>query len=230
MLGQSKAKNEQLCNVTEYRCYRNFSQEDFISMLQNLPFDAILNDHNLNHAWQSWHDLYMKAVNEHAPLKRKRMRSKLCPWINGDLIEAMNKRDWYHKMATKPNNPERTEFWAKYKSLRNEISSLIRNAKNDYISTLLQENGGTPNAMWKTLKLISSTKKESLTKLEVDGEDVTDSQEIAQHFNDYFVNSVNTMFNPLNFDICGNNSETSTSERDNDENLINDNESNISTL
>ena len=229
VLGQSKAKNEQLCNVTEYRCYRNFSQEDFISMLQNLPFDAILNDHNLNHAWQSWHDLYMKAVNEHAPLKRKRMRSKLCPWINGDLIEAMNKRDWYHKMATKPNNPERTEFWAKYKSLRNEISSLIRNAKNDYISTLLQENGGTPNAMWKTLKLISSTKKESLTKLEVDGEDVTDSQEIAQHFNDYFVNSVNTMFNPLNFDICGNNSETSTSERDNDENLINDNESNIST-
>ena len=49
---------------------------------------------------------------------------------------------------------------------------------------------------------------------------------MAEHFNDYFVNSVNTMFNPLNFDICGNNSETSTSER---ENLINDNESNIST-
>ena len=101
-------------------------------MLQNLPFDAILNYHNLNHAWQYWHDLYMKAVNEHAPLKRKRMRSKLCPWINGDLIEAMNKRDWYHKMATKPNNPESTEFWAKYKSLRNEISSLIRNAKHYY--------------------------------------------------------------------------------------------------
>ena len=99
---------------------------------------------------------------------------------------------------------------------------MIRNAKNNYISTLLHENGGTPNAMWKTLKLISSTRKESLTKLEVDGEDVTDSQEIAQHFNDYFVNSVHTMFNPLNFDICGNNFETSTSERDNDENLIND--------
>ena len=81
--------------------------------------------------------------------------------------------------------------------------------------------------MWKTLKLISSTRKESLTKLEVDGEDVTDSQEIAQHFNDYFVNSVNTMVNPPNFDICGNNSETSTSERNNDENLINDNEGNI---
>ena len=72
MLGHSKAKNEQLCNVTEYRCYRNFSQEDFIAMLQNLPFDAILNDNNLNLAWQSWHDLYMKAVKEHGPLKRKR--------------------------------------------------------------------------------------------------------------------------------------------------------------
>ena len=37
------------------------------------------------------------------------------------------------------------------------------------------------------------------------------------------------MFNPLNFDTGGNNSETSTSERDNDENLINDNEGNNST-
>ena len=40
-------------------------------MLQNLPFDAILNDNNLNHAGQSWHDLYMKAVYKHAPIEEE---------------------------------------------------------------------------------------------------------------------------------------------------------------
>ena len=84
----------------------------------------------------------------------------------------MNKRDWYHKKATKPNNPESTEFWAKYKSLKNNETHIIYE------------------------------KREPYTKLEVDGEDVTDSEEIAQHFNDYFVNSVNTMYSRMKRRLC----------------------------
>ena len=76
---------------------------------------------------------------------------------------------------------------------------MIRSAKNDYINALLHDNGGTPNAMWKTLKLISSSKKDCQIKLEVNGEEVTDAEEVAQHFHNYFIDAVDRMFNPLNF-------------------------------
>ena len=51
--------------------------------IQNLPFDEILND-----------------------TTRIMLRSKSCQWVTGDLIEAMNRRDWFYKMATKPSNHE----------------------------------------------------------------------------------------------------------------------------
>lgn len=206
VFGYARAKQKNDDNIIEYRCFRHFSNDNFVIMLQNLPFNEILNDKDPNHAWQCWVDLLISAVNKHAPVKRKRIRSKLCPWITGDLIEAMNRRDWLYTMATKPSNPDSSEFWSEYKSLRNEITCMIRNAKNDYINALLHENGGTPNAMWKTLKLISSSKKESNLKLEVDGEEVIDAKKIANHFNNYFVDAVDTMFNPLNFENDVNNS------------------------
>ena len=43
-------------------------------------------------------------------------------------------------------------------------------------------------------------------KLEVDGEEVTDAEEVAQHFNNYFIDAVDRMFNPLNFENSGNGS------------------------
>ena len=43
-------------------------------------------------------------------------------------------------------------------------------------------------------------------KLEVNGEDVTDAEEVAQHFNNYFIDAVDRLFNPLNFENSGNGS------------------------
>ena len=210
--GNTKVETKHLENVIEYRCYRKFSEGNFINMLKNLPFLDVMEDTNPNNALKTWYDLYMTAVNEHAPLKRKRLRSKLCPWVTGDLIDTMNKRDWYFKMSKKASNPQNSHFWLMYKSLRNEISTKIKEAKNYYINALLHENGGTPNAMWKTLKLISSSKKDSQIKLELNGEEVCDAEEIAHQFNDYFVNSVDSLFNPINFDFCESSGDIDQSE------------------
>ena len=68
--------------------------------------------------------------------------------------------------------------------------------------------------MWKTLKLISSSKKDSQIKIELNGEVVSDSKVVAQQFNDYFVNSVDMLFNPTNFDICESNDIDQSDERE----------------
>ena len=103
-------------------------------MLQNSPFLEILDYTDPNKALKMWYDMYMEAVNHHAPKKKKRLRSKLCPWVTGDLIDAMNTRDWYYKMSKKDDNPQNSHFWVKYKSLRNEISVKIKEAKNNYVN------------------------------------------------------------------------------------------------
>ena len=43
-------------------------------------------------------------------------------------------------------------------------------------------------------------------KLERNDEEVTDAEEVAQHFNNYFIDAVDRIFNPLNFENSGNGS------------------------
>ena len=54
-------------------------------------------------------------------------------------------------------------MWAKYKELRNKVTSSIRDAKRKYYSNQIKDNDNNTTGMWKTLKhlLPSSTQKSS---------------------------------------------------------------------
>ena len=72
----------------------------------------------------------------------------------------MRKRDFHHKRAQKQKS---TEEWVKYKELRNNTTRLIRNAKQDYYSNLIEENKKNLSKSWKTLKSVIATKSKTST-------------------------------------------------------------------
>ena len=49
--------------------------------------------------------------------------------------------------------------WLKYKSLRNKVTSVIRNAKHEYYCKEITSNRNNPKCMWQTLKKVLPSKR-----------------------------------------------------------------------
>ena len=103
--------------------------------------------------------------------KQREFVKKQCPWITGDIIAFMHTRDFYHRKAMKCDLPQ---FWEEYRKKRNEVTSSIRLAKQEYVQGLLNEKAGNSSTLWSTIKHLSSNVKDSSIKLNIDGKDVVE--------------------------------------------------------
>ena len=50
--------------------------------------------------WDEWKIKCLKVVNTHAPLRKKRVRSKRSPWITSKLKKRMHERDIMHEVES----------------------------------------------------------------------------------------------------------------------------------
>ena len=76
-----------------------------------------------------WYKLFMDVVNRHAPIHHKRVKhSKLPPWLNKNIIQAMSDRDRLKK----------ERIFTEYKTARNKVKNIVRNAKKLYLSKLVK--------------------------------------------------------------------------------------------
>ena len=70
-----------------------------------------------------WYKLFIAVVNRHAPIRHKRVKhSKLPPWLNKNIIQVMSDRDRLKK----------ERMFTEYKTARNEVENLVRNANKLY--------------------------------------------------------------------------------------------------
>ena len=84
----------------------------------------------------------------------------------------------------------REEDWLTYKKLRNKVNNKKNQEKKNYYNVIIENSKDDPKQMWKKLKELvpdKSNKKSQVKRLEINGNDETDSFKIAEHFNHYFV-------------------------------------------
>ena len=177
-------------NTIRSRSFKNFKEDAFVNDLIQLPFVDIQRESDVDEAWGKWYDLLMSVINKHAPYKTKRVRKKQCPWITGDIIAFMHTRDFYHRKAMKCDLPQ---FWEEYRKKRNEVTSSIRLAKQEYVQGLLNEKAGNSSTLWSTIKHLSSNVKDSSIKLNIDGKDIVEPVMVAENLNNYFIDSVSEL-------------------------------------
>ena len=121
-----------------------------------------------------WYKLFMDVVNRHEPIRLTRVKhSKLPPWLNKNIIQAMSDRDRLKK----------ERMFMEYKTARNKVKNVVRNAKKFDFSKLV-ENDKDISSVWRALNTF--TKKNSRQK------------EIPHHFtadtfNDYFLSIAETL-------------------------------------
>ena len=128
-------------------------------------------------------------MDQHAPIATKRVRVNTLPWLTANIRNHMKRRDYHHEKALKLKT---TEQWSAHRTLRNKTTSLIRAAKRDYCSNLIEENKGESSKLWKSLKsaISTNTKNSNIGCLETTNGLTYELGKIAQGFAHYFGTAV----------------------------------------
>ena len=130
-----------------------------------------------------------------APLKKlskKEMEFKQKPWLTSGILKSMKSRDNLYKKFLLAKDPLRKQNLLRdFKTKRNLITSLVRSSKSQYYKTFFNEHCNNAKKTWEGIRNIIkvSTKNRSLpTKLRDGTNHITDLKDMAQKFNEFYVN------------------------------------------
>ena len=133
----------------------------------------------------------LHAAENSIPKKTVRARNNK-PWFSAELRREMRRRDRLFRRAQK-KGAERD--WTNWRNQRNLVTSLNRQLKNDHLKrkvNVLIENRQNPYKYHKILKSITGFNKNvSLPPLIVGDDIVSNDEEKAEAFNEYFCSQTN---------------------------------------
>ena len=173
-------KNEHI--TTTYRSFKNFNETQFLQDLATDlgPFTDTLVNSDINEACSTLIKTIQHQLDHHAPVKSRRVKHKRLPeWSNQEILTTRKLRD----ISKRHGN------WPDYKKYRNKTKTLIRQAKKHHFSEAVTNLKDT-KSIWKHLR--TANKKTSACgnslpdELEINGQQYTNSQDIAFKLNDYF--------------------------------------------
>ena len=126
-----------------------------------------------------WYSFLLKHLNNHAPIKSKRVKSKRMPeWFTPDIIQMQSLRD----------KTKRLKQWSDHRKYRNKTKQLIQ-AKRKYFSNSITNSKDT-KSFWKHLRDVNNGGKTASSnlpeKIIIGNETITESEAVASKLNKYF--------------------------------------------
>ena len=187
MVGCSRKISNQKYRPRTIKCrnYKNYNPESAINDLSKINWKYVYETNDPIDAWTFLKQALVNNINNHAPLINKRVKGKVCEWLNEEVKSSMNHRDNLMRKARKTNNEE---DWQSYRSARNVANKLTKFAKRKHYQSMLNENAGKPESFWKSIKKIFPTKSKSASakSFEINGTQTTNKSTIANGFSNFF--------------------------------------------
>ena len=166
--------------------YRDFSRYDigkFSSELgENLQAKGGKN-------YESFENIFLEVFNSNAPIKKNVIRANQKPYEMRKAIMLRSQlKNKFYKYKTE-------EYRRELKKQKNYCNRLYKREKKKYFSQLNLNNINDNKKFWNTMKPFFSGKggvKDNIVLVD-DNKIISDDIEVAQVFNDFFENTVNTL-------------------------------------
>ena len=150
------------------RNYKNFIHNNFLrNIVHSDVFNRFFLIEDVSQAWEVFKTEFLLICDNHAPIRKFRVKTVSNPWFSTCIQNLIYKRDNAHKQTVEQNNPA---LWHKYRKLRNEVTSNIRKAKSTFYSDQINTASNNSTLMWKTLKSVLPSKKNYSSSSEIDPE------------------------------------------------------------
>ena len=145
------------------RSLKNYTIDAFHHYLVNLAFPNYELFTDVNAAYLDFTNKLMSVINEIAPIKEIRVKSRTEEWFDGEVVESIKIRDKLFKKFKKSKSQNDKEL---FKVARNSTQSLINKKKKSFYEEKLNENIGKPKELWKSLNSLGfTTKNKSKSKI-----------------------------------------------------------------
>lgn len=173
---------------------RRFNEKNintFREMLAKLSWEAVYEALNVNIAYDYFFTKFYSVFDQclpHINNSKKNTAGMNKPWFTTELRKSALKKNKLYKKYIQSPTPLN---YAAYKSFRNKYNHFLRNAKREYYSDQFRSSTNNIRSTWDNLKeLLNMKHASSPSPAEFqDGEvKITEPPQIANKFNDFFVN------------------------------------------
>ena len=166
--------------------------------LQEMDWNNVTSIDDPNTAYNNFESSLKTIYNQCFPLQYKTKKNvKIQPWITQGILNSVKLK---HKLYSRfLKNPSAINEKI-YKQYRNILTNVIRQTKSDYFKNKFQQNKSDIKKTWDTINslLKKSKTRNSSTSINCNGRLSKDPVEIANCFNDFFVEIGPTLASKIN--------------------------------
>ena len=160
------------------RSYKNYDRNGFIDDSANVPFHIVDLFDDPDDQVNAFNHLFLQVLDEHAPIKQIRIKSRPNPFITPEIKGLMNMRDMWHKKAMKTNNKL---HWNAYRFFCQEVKREIKLAEKEHARSEILKSSGNSNLVWKILNRCLPKKNAPLAA-------IANPLLLANKFNEFYAN------------------------------------------
>ena len=176
-------------NTRSIRLYEKGNYDDLRRDLQSVQWDILIIENDVNQSVTNVTSTILQIALSNVPNKAITIRTKDCPWITNDIKRTIRKKNRHHTRAKRSKS---VLDWGRFRHIRNECTSKVRNAKFTYFDKLsekLHDDSTSTKNWWKIAKQISNLedKKEIIPPIKVNDELIYDNKIKCVLFNNFFV-------------------------------------------
>ena len=173
-----------------FHSYKNFDSDAFAQHLASVPFSICHLFEDPNDAQQAFSTLLKNVIDEHAPMKTRKLKANPAPTMNKAWRKEINYRT---ALRTKFRKHPTEKNYEKYRKQRNLCVSLRRRSLCNYFRENCKD-GPKSKSFWPTIKPFLSKKCRTADRILLcEGNQlIEEPDKVAEVFNDYFVNVANT--------------------------------------
>ena len=86
------------------RSVSNYNSESFLKDLSYVPWHMVNFFDDVDDQVETFNSLFLEVLDEHAPVKRIRIKSRPNPYVTQEIKQLMKTRDHWHKKAIKTDD------------------------------------------------------------------------------------------------------------------------------
>ena len=176
-LGLCWSKSKPRSSTVLRRSFKRFDPDKFKADLSKAPWSVMDTFDCVDDKTDFFNQLFLQVLDDHAPLRRFRVKKNGCPWVTKDIRDQMDTRV---KLLHRFRVTRCIEDWEAYRKQRNRVTALLRVSKKEHFSSLIT-NKAQPATMWRALKSVLPHSVSSWSSFNVD------AKTLATMFNDHFI-------------------------------------------
>ena len=169
------------------RSYVGYNEELFMQNLMNNDWERFYNVRDPNVAWSMMKNIILSHINVMCPVQTFYVKSLKDPWITNEILEAIKDEDRLLCNAKRSNSEA---DWIGARRRRNEVKTLVKHAKSNFIKDNLENFKDDSKKFWKSLQDILPAKKgnkgNKILLKNPDGNLVTNDKDAANKLNNFF--------------------------------------------